>query len=203
MDESPDNWLLRLEQPKVERDAAIAELREYLLRGLTRALRTRSQANAAFIEDMTQLAIIRVLERKDTFNGRSRFTTWAMSIAVRIAFNELRRREWGNVSLDDLKEPESDGSASPADEAATNDMRLALRQTIAEALTPRQRDVLIAELNGMPQEEIARQLGGTRNSIYKLFHDARKSLRRTLEQKGIVSFDDFVQMNSTQATASK
>jgi RNA polymerase sigma-70 factor (ECF subfamily) len=43
---------------------------------------------------------------------------------------------------------------------------------------------LIGELQAMPQDEIARQMGVTRNAIYKLGHDARKALKGALAKKG-------------------
>jgi RNA polymerase sigma-70 factor (ECF subfamily) len=36
----------------------------------------------------------------------------------------------------------------------------------------------------MPQEEIAAQLGTNRNAVYKLCHDARRALQRSLAQAG-------------------
>jgi biotin operon repressor len=44
--------------------------------------------------------------------------------------------------------------------------------------------LILAELRAMPQEEIAVQLGTSRNAVYKLCHDARRSLQRALEQAG-------------------
>jgi RNA polymerase sigma-70 factor (ECF subfamily) len=52
-------------------------------------------------------------------------------------------------------------------------------------LTDRQRQALVAELRGMPQAEIAAQMGLTRNALYKLTHDARQKLKRGLEAAGI------------------
>ncbi len=39
-----------------------------------------------------------------TVRGDSRFTTWAVTVAVRVAFTELRRAKWQDVSLDRLVE---------------------------------------------------------------------------------------------------
>jgi RNA polymerase sigma-70 factor (ECF subfamily) len=63
----------------------------------------------------------------------------------------------------------------------------ALRQAISSQLTERQRLALTAELNEMPQSEIARQLGTTRNTVYKLTHDARKTLKRVLNEAGVTA----------------
>jgi RNA polymerase sigma-70 factor (ECF subfamily) len=56
-----------------------------------------------------------------------------------------------------------------------------MHELIRTKLTQRQRDALIADLSAMLQGEIARQMGITRNAVYKLTHDARKALRRALE----------------------
>jgi RNA polymerase sigma-70 factor, ECF subfamily len=60
----------------------------------------------------------------------------------------------------------------------------AMHTVISEQLTGKQWLALTAELNGMPQDEIARQLGSNRNAVYKLTHDARRKLRAGLEAAG-------------------
>ena len=57
-------------------------------------------------------------------------------------------------------------------------------RVIDEELSERQQTALVAELRGMPQEEIGRRLGINRNAVYKLGHDARKKLKRGLEASG-------------------
>jgi RNA polymerase sigma-70 factor (ECF subfamily) len=56
-------------------------------------------------------------------------------------------------------------------------------------LTARQRTALVGELRGMPQEEIARQLGIGRNALYKLGHDPRKRLKARLAAAGVTDED--------------
>ena len=48
---------------------------------------------------------------------------------------------------------------------------------------------MLAELKGMPQDEIAEQLGSSRNALYKLTHDARKKLKERLEVAGFTAED--------------
>ena len=60
-----------------------------------------------------------------------------------------------------------------------------LQAAIAEVLTPHQRRVLVAlALNGVPIDVLAERAGSTRGALYKTLHDARRKLRRHLEERG-------------------
>jgi len=193
MSRDNDRWIADLAAP---REAAVADLRNALLRNLRKALSHRMGVDEAFLEDAVQEALLRILQRLDQFEGRSRFLTWATSIAIRIAFGELRRRRWKDVSLDELL---ADAEISPqfavaaqfsqAVQAEHSAVLVAMRDVIERELTAKQRTALLAELKGMPQDEIARRLASNRNAIYKLTHDARKKLKRGLEAAGYTSED--------------
>jgi RNA polymerase sigma-70 factor (ECF subfamily) len=165
-----EDWLRSLGETGADDEAAVAELREVLRRGLRRALTGRAAADDGFIEDMTQEGIV--------------------TVAVRVAFTELRRARWRDVSLDRLVEdvPARVPTAPPAD-ARSQDTRQAvlatLHRVVDTGLSDRQRQALVAELRGMPQGEIAAQMGLTRNALYKLTYDARQNLKRGLEAAGI------------------
>lgn len=90
-------WLQSLGGSGAADGAAVAELREVLRRGLRRALDGRAGADDGFIEDMAQEGVLKVLGGLATFRGDSRFTTWAVTVAVRVAFTELRRARWRGV----------------------------------------------------------------------------------------------------------
>ncbi|HEY2667100.1 MAG TPA: sigma factor-like helix-turn-helix DNA-binding protein [Actinomycetota bacterium] len=63
----------------------------------------------------------------------------------------------------------------------------ALREALAEELTPHQREVFVAVvLNGVPGDVLAERLGSTRGAIYKTVHDARGKLRRHLQDGGYI-----------------
>jgi RNA polymerase sigma-70 factor (ECF subfamily) len=176
-----DQWLAALRSPK--RDKAIAELRLVLLRGLRAALHGRTSGIEPSVEDFAQEALIRILEKLDSFRGESRFTIWAQKIAVRVAFAEMRRLRWRDVSLDDAIRERAepvDALADPEREATRGMMMTAFRRFIDEELTERQRTALLAAMGGMPLEEVARRMGTNRNALYKLLHDARKRLKRRM-----------------------
>jgi RNA polymerase sigma-70 factor, ECF subfamily len=195
MTPSSHEWPDRLAPACIDRDAALAELRTLLIKGLHTGLSGRAGADEGFIEDVAQMSLVRILDHLASFEGRSSFTTWALAIALRVAFIELRRKHWNDVSLDALKEQNPDHadaaepSPDPHGQASRASLITMMHRLIQSELTPLQRDVLLAELNAMPQDEIATQLGRTRNTIYKLGHDARRALKRAFEAAGYTAAD--------------
>ncbi len=148
------------------------------------------------MEDVLQQAMVNILDRLDQFQGRSRFTTWAMTIAVRLAMSELRHKRWQDVSLESVTEHGElapalviDDTASPAQQAEQHAIFETLRRLIDEALTDKQWMAMTAELGGMPFEEIVRRMDSNVNAVYKLLHDARKRLKRGLETAGYAAED--------------
>jgi RNA polymerase sigma-70 factor (ECF subfamily) len=184
------DWPRRLAPDSPDREAALGELRLFMLKGVRAGLSRRPGTDDDFLEDVVQSAMVRVLDHLDRFEGRSAFTTWAIAIALRVAFTELRRKHWNNVSLDELREKgaflrgEVDSGPDPHESAARHSLVTLLHRLIRSKLSPHQRDMLLAELNGMPHDEIAAQMRLTRNAVYKLGHDARRALRRALEAAG-------------------
>ncbi len=187
-------WLADLRGP--ERDEALADLRTLLVRGLRYAMADRPAVTEADLEDFAQEAILKILAGLDTFRGESRFTTWAQKIAVHVAFTELRRRRWKDVSLEDLIAPYIEGDltpsvltdATPSPEQRTTQRLLMemVQRLITEELTERQRQAMIAAvIGGMPLEEVARRMGTNRNALYKLLHDARQRLQKRMLARGL------------------
>jgi RNA polymerase sigma-70 factor (ECF subfamily) len=175
----------------VLRGDAIADLRDMLLRGLAKSLSKQGRVDDAFLEDTVQDACLKILEKLDDFEGRSKFRTWAVTIAVRTAVSKMRKRDWQNVSLDSVTSSAEfdphvvvDRSESVAQTDCRVEMLGRLKDLIASELTERQWTAVTAELRGMPLPAIAEKLDTNTNSIYKLLHDARKKLRSGLEAAG-------------------
>jgi RNA polymerase sigma-70 factor (ECF subfamily) len=61
-----------------------------------------------------------------------------------------------------------------------------VQSALDKALTPHQRRVLVAlALNGVPIDVLAERLSTTRGALYKTLHDARRKLRKHLEDCGL------------------
>lgn len=192
-DRTNEEWLNDLRGPR--RDEAVADLQAILMRGLRYALADRVRVSEADLEDFVQDATLRILDALDTFRGESRFTTWAHKIAIRVAFTELRRRRWQDVSLDKLIEQTegdyfpsllADDTLAPEQQTVQRMLWERIRRVIQEELTEKQRRALVAvKIHGMPLEEVARRMGTNRNALYKLLHDARKRLKQRLLEEGL------------------
>lgn len=186
-DRDNSRWIESLRAEGPLREAALSDLRELLIVGLKGALKSRSDFVESLLDDFVQDSLLRIVQSLDQFQDRSRFVTWATAIAIRVALTELRKRNWRDVSLETLV---ADTGFQPATVVETT--QSSERQAIVEAmyriisseLTEKQRTVLLAEIKGMPQEEIARQMGSRRNAVYKLSHDARRALKVGLETAG-------------------
>jgi RNA polymerase sigma factor (sigma-70 family) len=196
MDRDNETWLTHLRGAGPEQQEALSDLRVALLRGLRRPVSHRAGADDAFLEDVVQDALVRVLERLPQFEGRSQFLTWAMAVAIRVAMSELRRRRWKDVSLDEVVADVElapgrvvDDAPGPPARSEREAILATMHEVIQDGLTAKQREALLAALQGMPLDEIARQLGTNRNALYKLTHDARKRLRQGLEAAGFTAED--------------
>jgi RNA polymerase sigma-70 factor (ECF subfamily) len=195
------DWLADLRSSGPNRDAALVDLRAIVLAGLPYALANWLSPNNpqfdALAEDVAQETLMRVMDRLDTYAGRSQVTTWVHKIAVHIAITELRHRRWKDVSLEALMEgeasevgPRAVTAAHPMPDAdrlaEQTDVLLRVQRVILEELTDKQRWAMIAvAIKGIPMDEVARHMNMERNTLYKLMHDARLRLKRRLIREGL------------------
>lgn len=187
-------WVRRLKsEDSAQRDAAIDRLRVLLVRALNRTLTVRYGTEVP-VDDIVQDALVKILDSIDQFAGRSRFSTWAITVATRVGLTELRRKRYRDVSLDTeegstIVAALSDEADSAEDDSERRRILSTLSMVIQDDLTDRQRLAIQASLDGLPVDEIATRIGSKRNAVYKLVHDARQKLRDGLESRGIHADD--------------
>jgi RNA polymerase sigma-70 factor, ECF subfamily len=190
-------WLRALDATGPERDDAVERLHALLVCAAFAEVDRRRSSTAAAAGDLDDLAIqaaddalMAVLRKLHSYRGDSRFTTWAYKFALLEAAAALRRRPWHGRELpleaEGWARLADDGRASPARQAEAAELIAAIRDAIAEVLTPHQRGVLVAlTLNDVPIDVLAERQGTTRNSLYKTLHDGRRKLRARLAEKGL------------------
>ena len=189
-----DGWRFDLTDDGPAGHEALTRLREHLLRATRHQVwRLRDLvpgAGPGELEDLAQQsandALVAVLRQLDTFEGRSRFTTWAYKFGVLHAGVAVRRQAWRHreVPLPDTLAL-VDTAPSPAEVSEGSHLARAVQAAIATELTPHQRRVLLAlVVEGVPIDVLADRLGSTRNALYKTLHDARRRLRAALTAGG-------------------
>jgi RNA polymerase sigma-70 factor (ECF subfamily) len=189
-------WVDALSGAGSERDAAVERLHAILVRAARFEVSRRGRAlgigTSTELDDLaTQAAddaLMAILRKLPTYRGESRFTTWAYKFALLEAGVKTRRRAWQGreVPLEaDGWARLADRSGAPDTDAETAELLGAIGRAIADALTPHQREVLVAiTLNGVPIDVLAERLSTTRGALYKTLHDGRRKLRAQLAAEG-------------------
>ncbi len=197
LDGASRQWLDQLRSEGAQHDEAVARLHALLLRAarfeVARRRPTLPHLRGNDLDDIALQAaddaVMSVLARLDDFRGLSRFTTWAYKFALLEAAVKLRKRAW--QGRERPLEPESwslfsSAGLEPDAEAEQSELLTTLQSAISEVLTPHQRSVLVAvALNGAPVDVLAERLNTTRGALYKTLHDARRKLRKHLEECGL------------------
>jgi RNA polymerase sigma-70 factor (ECF subfamily) len=196
LDDESRAWLRDLRAEGRTKDEAVARLHALLLRAARFECARRRPAlphlRGNDLDDIANQAaddaLVSVLARLDDFRGASRFTTWVYKFALLEAAVKLRKRAWQGREVP--LEPEtwslfSNAGLEPDAEVEQSELLAALQAAIAEVLTQHQRRVLVAlALNGVPIDVLAERLNTNRGALYKTLHDARRKLRKHLDERG-------------------
>lgn len=197
-------WLRDLNASGSTQETAIADLRKLLLRAalyfFSRNLGDFAGLSREEIlqraEDCAQDALIAVMDHLADFRGDSKFSTWAYKFAINIALMAARHERWQGTSLDNLSDStestlsewvvqDKANGVAPEQSTIRDEVRELIREVIENDLTDKQRRVLLLMVfNEVPMDEVVRHLGVNRNAVYKMLHDARRKLKKVLQERG-------------------
>ena len=192
------------------REAASQELRDLLVRAALAYLARQRYPAKAFgadcyatvAEDYAHEALLIVLRQIDTFQGDSKFTTWAFRIVINLMADDARRRLWRHHPLPE-EGMENTGRHTLPDEvsgsAERRELSALVDHIIRDELTPRQRQALVGRMvEEKPLVVLAAELNTTKDNVYKLIHDARKHVKRALQERGLTGADVLAVFARTQ-----
>jgi RNA polymerase sigma-70 factor (ECF subfamily) len=132
-------------------------------------------------EDVAQVVLVRLHERLDEFEGRSRFGSWLYRITRNVALERRRVDARRDVLL--AREVALQAEPPRVTEADVGD-GARLRRLVASqfaALPPRQREVFeLVELRGLAANDVARRLGIDASTVRVLLLRARRTIRTRL-----------------------
>lgn len=155
------------------------------------AICRRLAGNDADAADALQEAMILVVRRLDTFDGRARFTTWAHRVTTNACLDELRRRRRRPVDAlpDDEDDDESDRPhRTVADDDHPVDATVAEKLTVDAALAQLSEDfrvpVVLRDLGGHDYADIAEILDIPPGTVRSRIARARHQLAELLGDPG-------------------
>lgn len=207
-----DQWLAELRAAGQLQHEAFADLGRYLYRvvynyllrrqgGVPRLRALDATELEALAQRFVQDALETIWEKLDTYAGRGRLTSWAATVAIHEAAYELRRPFWReermsvSVAGGSDEYPEEWGglrgewrvAREPSPERQLHDTEvLELIETAIERdLSERQRFAFLAQfIDGRSGDDIARELGTSRNAVYLLVYEARKKIKQRIAEAG-------------------
>lgn len=142
------------------------------------ALIGRIVGRAGPVEDLAQETFLRVFKALPGFvpDGRARLSTWILTIATRIAIDELRRRRpVAEIHGADVIAP------TATDPAARHALGSALATAIAALAVEHRVVFLLREVHGFEYREIADTLDLDLNTVKSRLHRARAALQAALK----------------------
>lgn len=145
----------------------------------------RIVGNVADAQDLTQETFIKVLQRGDQLKDQDKAAHWLGRIASNTAIDFLRRSGRAQFTdVDDLIEPlRTNADHSPEAQVLLSEKRRFLDDGL-DQLTERERTaLLLRDVEGMPAEEVARQLNCSQATVRSHIANARIKFRKYLERR--------------------
>ena len=142
--------------------------------------------NTALAEDLFQETWIRVLERGQQYNAKSRFESWLFAIARNLVIDVSRRKKI--ASLEQLGDAESGQPFDPADEQSVSPLQLLVlrenQQTVQLSLLkipPYYREVLLLRFHEeLSLEEISAVLATPISTVKSRLYRGLTALKSAL-----------------------
>jgi RNA polymerase sigma-70 factor (ECF subfamily) len=173
-------------------DSAFPSMEDLLQQHMPRiySLAYRMLGNQVDAEDVTQDVLLQVLRKGETFRGESAFSTWLHRIAVNIALayrhkRAVRHDQQMSAPEEILEEsspvPPGRHWQLPPDQLLLNAETQRLIEDAIAQLPAMYRDVyLLADVEGLPNHEIADLLGLGMPAVKSRLHRARLRMRDAL-----------------------
>lgn len=149
----------------------------------------RMVSNDIDAEDVTQDVLLQVVRNLPSFRGDSAFPTWLHRVTVNAALSHRRRQAvratHGVKNTSDLFKDEEpmqapDPALPPDDLALSAESRQRIEQAVAELPTAYRTVFVLADIEGLPNGEIAERLEMSLPAVKSRLHRARAMLRDAL-----------------------
>lgn len=142
----------------------------------------RMMGNQQDAEDCAQEAMLKAFKNFSAFQGKSKFSTWIYTIAVRCCMDALRAKK-DELSLSELQEAgwdKADEGPSPYMEMEKAERKRALERGISRLPDDQRLALVLCDLQGMSYEEAAGAIDCPIGTVRSRLNRARTMLSKIL-----------------------
>ena len=145
----------------------------------------RMLGNATEAEDVTQETFVRAFTQLATYKAVHKFSTWLLSIASHLAIDQLRRRRFLALPLEDVPFLEwiVDSGVSPEQSALRGEQHDEIQKYLQRLPSKYRAVIVLRYWYDFSSEEIANVLKLTPALVQARLHRARELLARYMQQK--------------------
>ena len=139
-------------------------------------------------EDLAQQVFLNVWKSAPRWRPDAKVTTWLLTIAKRLVFNEVRRRgrarlipQSENEENDQNEREYPDSTPGPDAQVLEHELHRAIESAMALLPEKERLALVLRQYQGMPYEEIAGVLGVSLAAVKSLLFRARESMKVRLK----------------------
>lgn len=138
------------------------------------------KGNEALAQDLTQEVFIKVWENLASFRKEASISTWIYRITVNTCLLQLRKKKYlkGEEEFEKL-------AASPEESLPSKENQLRKMYQCINTLPKENRGIILLELEGLPQKEIAKIMGLSHEAVRVRVHRIKNSLTKCVQNDSI------------------
>ena len=145
-------------------------------------LALRITLNTAEAEDIVQDTLIKVWDRRDSWDDIESIEAFSMTICRNLALDRIKKAENQNGSLDAISFEAPDATSNPYEQMIQKD-RIELIKKLVDSLPERQRSCMqLRDFEGKPYREIAAILGITEEQVKVNIFRARQAIKTKFKE---------------------
>ena len=136
--------------------------------------------NPTVAEDVVQMTFLRAIEKADTFQGKSKISTWLCRIAKNICLDLCRKAEEKNIPLDEWCEPVSE--TDMLQQMIDKEENARMYQCIHELQEPFKEVFMLRMMGNLSFQEIGDIFGKSEVWARVTFYRAKERLREQIKK---------------------
>ena len=146
-------------------------------------LALRITMNREEAEDVVQDTLMKVWDRRDSWQNIESIEAFSLTICRNIALDKVKRSSWSNESLDQAGvEPQASASATPYKRAEQRDM-LDMVRRIVDSLPEKQKTCMqLRDFEGKSYKDIALVMGISEEQVKVSIYRARQAVKKKFNE---------------------